>query len=310
MTTKIAKLWVNHVSMSGDPSNHIAYLTNGHQLAPGEQVLVWTKSIPKKCKDSNAALVAHWHGIHEQFIDARSTSGSKIHHNAKVTARQFVINLPNDIGDDQVHQLAKVVLKDFPRHIPVSLVLHRTSNRGKLHTHLQGIFSYRSGGYGAIQEPFRMDITTQMKNTVTSELTSYGYHVDHGEPGSINSKERKWLNNQGTVEKRRNPRFLLSLASTATSPRLQAYCSKQAVKISARVGGPSSVDSTLNLLDTMTDLMSIYQPEAMNPQDQSGSGHLHGTTTEPLTQKALDQALQKVRRWKPHTKTVFKNLGS
>lgn len=154
-----------------------------------------------------------------------------------------------------------------------------------------------------------MDITNQMKNTVTSALTSYGYHVDHGETGSINSKERKWLNNQGTVEKRRNPRFLLSLASTATSPRLQAYCNKQAAKISARVGGSSSVDSTLNLLDTMTELLANYQPEATNPRGQSCSGRPRGTA-EPLTQKVLDQALQQVQRWKPHTKTIFKSLGS
>lgn len=144
-----AKLWVNHASMSGDPSAHISYLTNGHQLSASEQPQLWTKSLPKSCKTDRAALVAHWRGIHEKFLEERATPGSMIHHNAKVTGRQFIINLPNDISPAQINDLAKAVLRDFPRHIPVAMVLHRTSNRGKQHLHLQGLFSYRNGGYPA-----------------------------------------------------------------------------------------------------------------------------------------------------------------
>jgi len=132
MPTKIAKLWVNHLSMTGDLLKHIAYLTNGHQLDPDEQQpQVWTKSLPKGCKDDHTALVAHWRGIYDRFLTKRATPESIVHHNAKITGRQFVINLPNDISQDQVNQLAKAVLKDFPRHIPVSMVRHQTTNRGK-----------------------------------------------------------------------------------------------------------------------------------------------------------------------------------
>ena len=58
---------------------------------------------------------------------------------------------------------------------PLSMVLHKTSNRGKKHLHLQGLFSYRNGGYGAIQEDFRMNITGQMKNTVAETFARMGY---------------------------------------------------------------------------------------------------------------------------------------
>jgi len=308
MATKTAKLWVNHLSMTGDLSIHVAYLTNGHQLEPGEQPQVWTKSLPKTCKHDNAALVAYWCGIYNRFRAERSTQGSMVHHNAKITGRQFVINLPNDISPDQVNQLAKAVLKDFPRHIPVSMVLHRTSNRGKTHTHLQGLFSYRNGGYGAIVDDFRLNITGLMKLTVRRELTNIGYFVDLGTPGGINSKERGWLNAQGSVEQRRNPRFMKSVASAATSPRLQAYCNKQAKKMSARIGEPSSsTDATLQIMSTMTELITTYQPETLKPpQDQSGSGHPRGSF-EPLDQQTLQYALIKARQWK-HTKTVTKNL--
>jgi len=308
MATKTAKLWVNHLSMTGDLSRHVAYLTNGHQLDPDEQVQLWTKSLPKTCKHDNAALVAYWRGIYNRFRAERSTPGSMVHHNAKITGRQFVINLPNDINDDQVHQLAKAVLKDFPRHIPVSMVLHRTSNRGKTHTHLQGLFSYRNGGYGAIVDDFRLNITGLMKLTVRRELTNFGYFVDQGTPGGINSKERGWLNAQGSVEQRRNPRFMMALASTATNPRLQNYCVKQAEKMSARIGEPSSsVTKNLQIMDTMDQLLNIYLSEAVKPlQDQSSGGHPQGTS-EPLSQKALEQALIKARKWN-RLKVISKNI--
>ena len=279
MPTKIAKLWVNHLSMTGDLSKHMAYLTNGHQLALGEQQpQVWTKSLPKGCKDDHAALVTHWRGIYGRFLTERATPESMVHHNAKITGRQFVINLPNDISPDQVHQLAKAVLKDFPRHIPVSMVLHRTSNRGKEHTHLQGLFSYRNGGYGTIVDDFRLNITGLMKLTVTRELTNQGYLVEKGAQGGINTKERAWLNAQGTVEQLRNPRFMQAVASTATSPRLQAYCNKRAESMSARMGAPSAtVDATLQIMTTMDQLLNTYQLEAIKPlQDKSGSGHPRG----------------------------------
>jgi hypothetical protein len=318
MKTKTAKLWVNHASMTGDPSAHVAYLINGHQIAPDEQQpAVWTKSLPKKCKTDRKALIAHWRGIHARFLTERATPDSMVHHNAKVTARQFVINLPNGITDDQVHQLAKGVLKDFPRHIPVSMVLHRTSNRGQQHMHLQGLFSYRNGGYGKIVDDFRMNITGLMKLTVTRELTNCGYFVDKGSPGSINSKGRKWVTAQGSVEQRRNPRFMTDLASKATNPKVQAYCTKLAKKMTARITAPSSVDATLNIMTTMTDLMSIkHQDTFTPPQDQSSTGHPRGTTKppqlgrdEPLTQQALENALQKARKWN-HSKKNSRNLGS
>ncbi len=300
-TNRIAKLWVNHVSMTGDPSRHLAYLIDGHQLNADEQPQIWTKGLPKECKHDNAALVAHWRGIYERFQSERATPGSMIHHNAKVTARQFVINLPNGISDAQVHQLVKNVLKDFPRHIPVSMVLHRTSNRGMAHNHLQGLFSYRNGGYGAIQEPFRLGITNIMKATVARELTNFGYQVDQGTPGSINTKERRWLNAQGSVEQRRNPRFMMTLSSTATSPRLQSYCARQAQSMSARVGpATKSVDNMLQMMETMLELQSTPYQDSNSLRDQSGTGHPR-RPSEPLTQQALEHALIGARRWQ-HTK--------
>jgi hypothetical protein len=307
MPSKIAKLWVNHASMTGDPSAHVAYLINGHQLEPGEQQSkIWTKSLPKTCKQHNKALIAHWHGIYERFKSERATPGSMVHHNAKVTARQFVINLPNDISDDEVHKLAKAVLQDFPRHIPVSMVLHRTSNRGKRHTHLQGLFSYRNGGYGGINDQFRLDITSTMKWTVHKELTDIGYQVDMGTPGGINSRERRWLNAQGSVEQRRNPRYLASLAAKAASPRLQAYCTKRAEAMRARVGTAQSVDAVIQTIDTMALLQSIYPIENTNRlREQPSTCQPQGT--EPLTQEALEKALLKARLWN-HSKTITKSI--
>ena len=229
-----------------------------------------------------------------------------IHHNAKITGRQFVINLPNDISDDEVHKLAKAVLQDFPRHIPVSMVLHRTSNRGKQHTHLQGLFSYRNGGYGAINDEFRLNITGVMKLTVRRELFNIGYEVDQGTPGGINTKERRWLNAQGSVEQRRNPRFLTTLATRVASPRIQAYCIKRAETMQARVGTAQSVDSVLTTMETMTNLLSIYPGETTKRlRELSGTSQPHGT--EPLTQKALEQALVRAKQWN-HSKTISKSI--
>lgn len=305
--TKVAKLWVNHQSMAGDPARHAAYLTNGHQLGADERAQVWTKSIPKACKTDRDTLVAHWRGIYLKFIEERQTPGSSVHHNAKVSARQFVINLPNDISDQQVEKLAKAVLLDFPRHIPVSMVLHRTSNRGKHHIHLQGLFSYRNGGYGSIQEDFRLNITQQMKTTVAEELSRQGYHVDLGKPGSINNKERKWLNAQGSVEQRRNPRFMKELASKANSPRLKAYCVAQAEKMSGRIAAPLPVDSTLQIMTSMTELHVIYPKDAIHsPQGQPSTDRPRGTA-QPLTKESLENALTKARRWN-HTKRTSRSI--
>ena len=303
---KIAKLWVNHKSMSGDPSRHVAYLTNGHQLDADEQARMWCKSLPKACKTDRAALVAHWRGIHDEFVRARQTPGSCVHHNAKVTARQFVINLPNDISDEQVDKLAKAVLLDFPRHIPVSMVLHKASNRGKRHLHLQGIFSYRNGGYGAIQEDFRMNITQQMKHIVTKTLTQLGYAVDHGTTGSISNNERRWLNQQGSVEQRRNPRFMQELATIATSPRLKKYCLKQSEKMAHRVSTPPPVDETVELLASVTDLFTTYL-KAENPAQGQPSTDRVREAHEPLTRETLEKARIKARRWEA-TKKISKSI--
>ncbi|ADW19267.1 hypothetical protein Despr_3137 [Desulfobulbus propionicus DSM 2032] len=299
-STKIAKLWVNHVSMTGDPSRHMAYLIDGHQLAPDGRPQIWTKSLPKNCKTDNATLVAHWRGIHDQFLSERATPGSMIHHNAKITVRQFVINLPNCISDEQVNKLAKAVLQDFPRHIPVSMVLHKTSNRGKQHTHLQGLFSYRNGGYGAINDEFRLNITGLMKWTVRRELTNLGYEVDQGSPGcGINTKERRWLNAQGTVEQRRNPRIMTALSEKAESPRLKAYCAKQAEVMTARVSSLSvSVDDTLKIMTTMetiTDLLVTYTQHDNSQRGQSG-GDQPQAANQPLTQQQLELALMECEK--------------
>jgi hypothetical protein len=306
MPSKIAKLWISHLSMTTDPSAHVAYLTNGHQLEPGEQPIIWTKSLPKICKQDRKALVAHWRGIYERFRSERATPGGMVHHNAKITAKQFVINLPNDISDDEVHKLAKAVLQDFPRHIPVSMVLHRTSNRGKMHTHLQGLFSYRNGGYGSINDEFRLNATSTMKWTVHKELTSIGYQVDMGTPGSINTREQTWFGAQGTVEQRRNPRFLIDLAAKAVSPRIQAYCFKRAKAMTARMNAASSVDAVITTMETMDQLLSIYpSKETKHLREQSGTSQPHGT--EPLTQEALEKALLKAKQWK-RTKTISQNI--
>lgn len=299
----IAKLWINLVSMTTDLSHHISYLTNsGHQVDAGEQPQLWTKSLPKSCKTDRAALVAHWRGIHEKFLEERATPGSMIHHNARVTGRQFVINLPNDITPAQINDLAKAVLYDFPRHIPVSMVLHRTSNRGKEHLHLQGLFSYRNGGYGAIQEQFRLDITKTMKATVTRVLTQAGYTVDAGTPCGISASERRWLNARGTVEERRNPRFMMILSAIANSHQLKEYCKRQAERMLARMRATSSVDSLLNTHDSMEQLLDtepIMETDRLredHPAGDSSAGH------EPLTQQILEQELIKARRWNHSTK--------
>ena len=303
----IAKLWVNHVSMTGNPAAHISYLIDGHQLDADERAQVWTKSMPKACKTDQRALVAHWRGIYDRFVQERQDPGGMVRHNAKVSARQFVINLPNDLAADHIHSLAKAVLLDFPRHIPVAMVLHRESNRGKEHLHLQGLFSYRNGGYGEIQEQFRLNITQQMKTTVTEELTGYGYTVDAGTPSGITSAERRWLQAQGTVEQRRNPRFMMSLASAATSTKLQEYCRKQASKMLARMGLPSSVDEVLNLHDSMTQLlanepiMKIDRPQEKPAAGESRACHF------PLTQRQLEQEFRKACRWN-HSTRITKSI--
>ncbi len=303
----VAKLWVNHVSMTGDPSAHIGYLINGHQLDTDEQPRIWTKSIPKDCKTDHRALVAHWRGIFDRFVQERQDPEGMVRHNAKVSARQFVINLPNDLSADQIHSLAKAVLLDIPRHLPVSMVLHRSSNRGKEHLHLQGLFSYRNGGYGAIQEKFRLNATQQMKNTVTKELTRYGYTVDEGTPSGITSAERRWLQAHGTVEQRRNPRFMMSLASAATSAKLKEYCRKQASKMLARMCATSSVDSLLNTHDSMEQLLSTDTSKNVNrPQEKPAAGESR-TSHLPLTQHQLEQELRKARRWNRSTR-ITKNI--
>jgi hypothetical protein len=309
----IAKLWVNHVSMETDPSKHIAYLTNGHQLSTGEQAQVWTKSIPKDCKTDLRALIAHWRGIFDRFLEERATPGSMIHHNATVTARQFVINLPNCISPAQINDLAKAVLRDFPRHLPVTMVLHKTSNRGKQHLHLQGLFSYRNGGYGSIQEPFRLGITKQMKETVTLELVKSGYTVDAGKQSGISASgisasERRWLRAQGTVEQRRSPRYMMKLSAIATSPKLQNYCREQATRMLDRMGVPASEFPPLNTMNTMELLQSTCLPEKQSLQDRPSSNQPHGSV-QPLTQDELQKELIKARRWK-HTKTISRNFRS
>lgn len=311
MATKIAKLWVNHISMEHNPADHAEYLTRPEhqQGAADERTRIWTKSLPKDCKRDRTALVKHWRGIFDEFVKARQTPGSPVHHNAKITARQFVINLPNSITDDEIDKLAKAVLLDFPRHIPVSMVLHKTSNRAKRHMHLQGLFSYRNGGYGAIQENFRMNITQQMKNTVAEAFARMGYTVDRGAPGGISNNERRWLNQQGTVEQRRNPRFMKELATIATSQRLKAYCLKQAEKMVRRISVPSPVDTTLQIMSAVTavtDLSNIYPKENNPAQDLPRSSRPPGTN-EQVTVETLEKALIKARRWEA-TKKNSKNI--
>lgn len=303
----IAKLWVNHVSMTGDPSAHIAYLSDGHQLsATDEQPQIWTKSLPKICKTDRAALIAHWRGIYQKFLEERATPGSMIHHNAKVTGRQFVINLPNDITSAQINDLAKAVLQAFPRHIPVSMVLHKTSNRGKQHLHLQGLFSYRNGGYGSIVEDFRLGITKQMKETVTTELTRAGYSVDAGAPSGISASERRWLRAQGTVEQRRSPRFMMKLSAIAVSPNLQEYCKNQAIKMLDRMGAPASEFPAINTMNIMDQLRSISLQERQSVPDRPNSNRPHGSI-QPLTQEDLQKELKRVRGWK-HSTRITKNI--
>jgi len=302
-----AKLWVSHISMSGDPSAHISYLTNGHQLDADEQAQVWTKSIPKTCKTDRAALVAHWRGIYQKFLEERGNPDGMVRHNAKVTARQFVINLPNDIKAEQVNDLAKAILRDFPRHLPVSMVLHRTSNRGKEHLHLQGLFSYRNGGYGAIQEQFRLDITKTMKATVARELTKYGYTVDAGTPCGISASERRWLNARGTVEQRRNPRFMMILAAIANSQQLKEFCKRQAERMLARMRASSYVDAALNTLDSMDLLLATDTTRNVDrPQEKPATGESRASH-HPLTQSELEQELIKAHRWK-HTTIISKSI--
>ncbi|SHO52973.1 hypothetical protein [Desulfopila aestuarii] len=305
---KVAKLWVNHASMAGDPSAHVSYLTNGHQLSADEQARVWTKSIPKACKADQAVLVKHWRGIHERFIEARQTPGSSVHHNARVTARQFVINLPNDISEAQVNQLAKAVLQDFPRHIPVTMVLHRTSNRGKQHLHLQGLFSYRNGGYGAILEDFRMNITGQMKQTVAGMFERFGYEVDHGRPGSINTKERRWLNQQGTTEQRRNPRFMTALASRLTSKRLRDYCLKIAASMLSKMPQSQPAGMLMQTMNTMCELSTTYCKTANIRPLHDTPAPTERAEHKPLTpQERLQKQLFRARAW-THTRKISKSI--
>jgi len=304
---KVAKLWVNHQSMTGDPSAHVSYLTNGHQLSVDEQARVWAKSLPKACKADRAALVKHWRGLHDRFVEARQMPGSGVHHNSRVTARQFVINLPNNISDELVNKLAKAVLKDFPRHIPVSMVLHRTSNRGRPHMHLQGLFSYRNGGYGSIQEDFRMNITKQMKQTVANEFRRFGYHVDYGKSGSINNKQRKWLNHQASVEQRRNPREMESIAARSTSKRLRAYCLKQADKMRLRMKSGTPQNDVLPLLSAMVNLPSITSRINDIHAQQTATDTLR-TERVPLTNDVLQKKLLKAKRWNQHFKTASMSI--
>jgi hypothetical protein len=186
------------------------------------------------------------------------------------------------------------------------MVLHHKSNRGQKHLHLQGLFSYRNGGYGAIQENFRMNITDQMKATVSAELSRQGYLVDHGKPGSINGKERRWLNQQGSAEQRRNPRFMTALASIAVSPRLQNYCSTQAQKMLARIATPPPVELTMALMLNMTGLQSIYPREVNTPQGTTSTSRPHGPM-KPLTEAVLKKSLMRARRWNI-TKKISKSI--
>lgn len=145
-----------------------------------------------------------------------------------------------------------------------------------------------------------------MKLTVRRELFNIGYEVDQGTPGGINTKERRWLNAQGSVEQRRNPRFLTSLAAKATSPRIQAYCIKQAESMQARVGNTQSVDPVLTTMETMDKLLSIYPAETTNRlREQSGTSQPQGA--EPLTQEALEKALLKAKQWN-RSKTISKSI--
>lgn len=307
--TKTAKLWVNHASMMHNPADHAAYLTGpGHQQsADSGCTRTWTKSMPKEFKTDRSALVKHWRGIHEKFVHERQTPGTSVHHNAKVTARQFVVNLPNNITEKQVDQLAKTVLKDFPRHIPVSMVLHRESNRAKKHMHLQGLFSYRNGGYGQINEDFRLNITKQMKQAVTAEFKRFGYTVDLGKPRSINNKQRQWLSQQGSVEQLRNPRFLASIATKTTSKRLQNYCMKLIASMKSRMQQSDSPDQLLQTLNTMVNLSSTYSKESDN-RVQTPATPDRRAEQMPLTPETLQKQLLKARRWKTHTKSVSRNI--
>ncbi len=305
---KIAKLWVNHASMTGDPSSHVRYLVDGHQLSADEQAQVWTKSIPKACKTDNTALISHWGRIYAKFLEERQAKGSAVHHNAKVTARQFIVNLPNDISNDQVHHLAKSVLFDFPRHIPVAMVLHTKSNRGKNHMHLHGIFSYRNGGYGQINEHFRLNITKQMKETVSKALTSYGYRVDHGTPGSLNCKERMWLNQQGTVEQRRNPRFIEDLAKLATSERLRTYCLKQANTMRSKIGVEQPQEMSELIMNTAILLSTIDERREILPARQTNTDTVRRGELLPAAEELLRKRLKEIGRWKMPTKTGLKSI--
>ncbi len=299
----IAKLWVNHISMTGNLADHISYLTNGHQMDADEPVRLFTKSIPKACKNDRTALVQHWQGIYDKFTSERARPESQIHHNAKVSGRQFVINLPNDISDKQINQLAKAVLKDFPRHLPVSMVLHTSSNRGKTHFHLQGLFSYRNGGYGSINDQFRLNITKQMKATVAAQFKKLGYTVDYGTPGTINNKLRQWLCCESTVEQRRNPFFMRDLAKKASNERLKKYCLQQAAKMEARIPKPAS--TIINQVDQTHLLLTTGNQEVTGTQDPQDQ--VRTEIDRPLTEEMLVKEHAKLMQWK-HTKTITKNI--
>ncbi len=298
---RTALIFCRQEGLKSNPSNFIRYACESKQA---DSIKLWTKSLPSVCKHDVKQLRQAWSRIYKHFIEAKNMPGSKVGANSSQVVKNAIIALPNELTELEIKFLAKKILQSIPQRHPATIIFHERSRRGMQHSHFHLIYSVRLGGYGAVNDSFRMNAVANFKNVLEEQYSKFGFTIQKSKPGTkIKEKELKFLNHKTTVESRRNPRVLRQLAATSCSPRVKEYCNNTAQKIESKVNrkngccqvGPQLHQSLIN---------------------QAISGHGHDTTrprlreeqANPLTQEVLEKELELLRSRKLGTATKRMNL--
>ena len=117
------------------------------------------------------AYAKYWDEVHELWKERTPKQ-------AKMTAKQVFVALPNDIKPEEIEKVAKAVLRTVPQHHPCTFTVHWTSGKdGRPNVHLHGVISMRRGGYGKTNDDYRLKSRELAKEAVDRALKKCGYTI-------------------------------------------------------------------------------------------------------------------------------------
>ncbi len=226
---KVAKPCTLFTTITTNPGDFVRYLLNGHGMDGHEQML-WGKGIPKAARESSK-LAAYWDGIHEKWEEHTVAQ-------AKMTGKQVMVALPNTITDEEIHKIAKAVLRTVPQHHPAMLTVHYTSGpNDKPNIHLQGVLSVRRGGYGKTNDEYRLNARDLAKQAVDKTLKKCGYTIEQNRKvvttrpsyGAVQHLRRKYNESQ-----LKSPEFLRCFVLPTETGRTRQWLQEEIAKTEAQ----------------------------------------------------------------------------